>query len=777
MPESVPMRTAMLATAIAPTLELRPQVLTRVAATRQFTLSAIRNLTVVNQVDNAPHVLSAPDGVERAVAGEDGIPYFVPQARVAVRSEATRAPHVFLERRGGEVFLQVWFDLVRFPSLASESKPLPVSGYSVSLVGAGGTAAITFDRCDDLPAPEKSENVVSRLFCETEVDPNDAIGLLQTAGSVFRVEGDVSFSINQPSGGGTPGFDPTTLPPILIDPVRIAPRGRMRVFAKPVESRAVAAPFLASSIRMSPQISDAILATTVADAAQPAPVANWATQTKRMSLGAASNEGVNGYYEPGLMENRAIYSQVTSGFGSEPWSEWVESPNGRFMDSPVPDQFYVLPDEYRLTFDAETKAPSMMVLLVPPKAGTEPVGPMSFGGDYTLRTRFSVVPWVDPARLEKLRAEIAKHSGRPYPELLVGGIRSATVSLSAVLHELGSTVVGSGEAAVTIDPLGFDLVLDCTSEFYSTLSHLLVTDGVDATVTAALVSTETDPRLVDVPAVLRLDRPASDVLSAELIPAPLPEPAPVPAEAAGSTPPADEAPSAEGTPESGDPAVEPVPVEVPPAPPTLRVMNPLPYAVTVARAVPSLLIMDEFVSSPLGAVAAKADPESFTLPPATADGPSTIELTLTPEPTDQPPVYGRVGVAFVGIDIDIDAQQVLSKAHDTGSAGTVSSAVNVRCYQLEHPEVLPPALADVFGLEVQLRRSESAEAITVFLTRDQAAADVQVAFTLSDIMAGAKPEQPTFEWRARNMAGAGNGPWSEWAAITGRQLFVSPNGV
>src|SRR5688572_21590749 len=98
------MRTAMLATAIAPTLQLRPQVLTRVAATRQFTLSAIRQLTVISQVDNAPHVLSVPDGVERAVAGEDGTPYFVPQARVAVRSEATRAPHVFLERRGGEVF-------------------------------------------------------------------------------------------------------------------------------------------------------------------------------------------------------------------------------------------------------------------------------------------------------------------------------------------------------------------------------------------------------------------------------------------------------------------------------------------------------------------------------------------------------------------------------------------------------------------------------------------------------------------------------------------------
>ncbi|MBO0981999.1 hypothetical protein [Microbacterium sp. SD291] len=777
MPETVPfLHTAMLAETIAPTLQLRPQVLTRLSATRAFMLSDLRHLKVIGQVDNAPHVLSAPDGVERAVPGEDGIPYFVPQARVSVRSEATRAPHVFLERRDGEVLLQVWFDLVRFPSLPSESKPLPVLGHSVALVGSDGRR-IEFERCDDLPAPENSPNVVSRLFCETKVDANSAIGLLQSPGTVFRVDGDVSFSMSQGGGGSSSGAG--VLGPIHIDTVRLQPRGPLRVFSKPIDPRIAAGSLLASRARFSPMLSgavlsDAVLSATIADAAQPAPPVTWATQTKRMPLGAADNGGVNGYYEPGLMENRAIYSQVTSGFGTEPWSEWVESPNGRFMDSPVPDQFYVLPDEYRLTFDAETKVPSMMVLLVPPKGGAEPAGPISFGGDYTLRTRFSVVPWIDPERRERLRAEIAKHSGRPYPILLVGGIRSATVSLSAVLHELGSSVVGAADAAAGVDPLGFDLVLDCTSEFYSTLSHMLVTDGVDATVTVTLISDAAEPPRVEVPTVLRLDRPASDVLRAELVPAePVPEEPAVAAEPAPAGEPAGE-PAA---PASVVPEGQPDPLAAPPAPPRLRVINPLPYAVTVAQALPTLLVIDERTPSPLGAVRAQASPASFTLPAASADAPSSIELTLTPEGTDQPPVFGSVGVAFVGVDIDIDPAQVLAKAHDSGSAGSVSSAVNVRCYQLEHPDVLPAALADVFGLEVQLRRSETAAAITVFLTRDQPAADVQVAFTLGDIMAGAKPEQPTFEWRARNMAGSGTGEWSAWGAITGRQLFVSPNGV
>ena len=101
----------------------------------------------------------------------------------------------------------------------------------------------------------------------------------------------------------------------------------------------------------------------------------------------------------------------------------------------------------------------------------------------------------------------------------------------------------------------------------------------------------------------------------------------------------------------------------------------------------------------------------------------------------------------------------------------------VRSYQLEHPETRPPALADVFGLEVEIRRSADAKPVTVFLTTDQPKLDVQVSFSLSDIVAGARPEQPTFEWRRRNMAGSGNGEWSEWSTITGRQLFVSPTGM
>jgi hypothetical protein len=257
------------------------------------------------------------------------------------------------------------------------------------------------------------------------------------------------------------------------------------------------------------------------------------------------------------------------------------------------------------------------------------------------------------------------------------------------------------------------------------------------------VSADEQPRVIDVPVSLRLDRPASDVLSAELIPPPEP---------------------AEG---------QPAPTSLP----SLRVANPVPYPVTVGRVIPNLLIIDETLPTPIGAVAATAVPSTFKLGPAEGDVPSTVELALTPNRTDLPPLYGSVGVAFVDIDIDIVAEKVLAKAHDTGASGDVASTIYVRCYQLEHPEVLPAELSDVFGLELQMRRTEDAEPITVFLTRDQPSTTVQVGFTLRDILAGAKPEQPKFKWRRRNMAGSGTGEWSDWDSIIGRQLLVAPNGV
>ena len=392
----------------------------------------------------------------------------------------------------------------------------------------------------------------------------------------------------------------------------------------------------------------------------------------------------------------------------------------------------------------------MMVLLVPPERSPGQETATSFSGDYKIRCRFSVVPWLDPERMELLREEIADHTGIAYPQLRVGGARSATCALSKAYQNLGSTLVGDGEAQLSVDPGGFDLVLDCTSEFYTLLSKLLLTEGVTGDVVTQLVAAEESPEQATIPIALRLDRPALDFLTAELIPAVFPPP-------------------------SEDPTlvmVEPVPI----SPPKLRITNPIPYPVTVGALRTALLVVDDTLPTPIGAVAADATPPSFTIA-AAADGVAgTIEVELAAQQAELPPLYGGVGVGFLGVDVDIDPDTVLTRAHDLGASADLTSTVEVRSYQLEHPDVLPEPLADVFGIEVQLKRGE-AEPVTIFLTRDQPASTVQVSFSLADVIAGARPEQPKFSWQRRNLAGKGTGEWSKWETIIGRQLFVSPTGM
>jgi hypothetical protein len=746
VPESAPpitsvISTQVLATALAPTAMVATEIVKPLRLDARLNLSALRNLTVITQVTNAPLLQGQPAAVDQAVVGADGSTYYVPRARVATRSKATNAPYVFMERRDGAVRLQVWFEL-SVPAGVSGAEALPVDGFSVALVGSDGVH-IAFGRVDELPPTDKPEGVISQLYCEAELTAEQvgqATTIMQTqATAAFRVEGNVHYSL--PDGGSSGTWQ---------TPGRVVRDHRIRdVIATPVvrDHRRVGR---MATMRHG---TAAILASVAERIDVIAPVQAGGASTPRvtrMSLGPADNSGLGAHFPTDIPANRPIYAQVTTGFGTEPWAQWVPLQHGRFVESPVPEQFFVLPDEYRLAFDRQSGMPAMMVLLVPPERPAGQESATSFGGDYKIRCRFSVVPWLDPERMELLRQEIADHTGIAYPQLRVGGARSATCALSKAYQNLGSTLVGDGEAQLSVDPHGFDLVLDCTSEFYTLLSKLLLTEGVTGDVVTHLVAAEENPEQATIPIALRLDRPALDFLTAELIPAVLPPP-------------------------SADPTLvmtEPVPL----APPKLRVSNPIPYPVSVGALRTSLLVVDDTLPTPIGAVAADATPSSFTIAAAAEGVPATVEVELAAQQAGLPALYGGVGVGFLGVDVEIDPDTVLARAHDLGASADLSSTVEVRSYQLEHPDVLPEPLADVFGIEVRLKRGE-AEPVTIFLTRDQPTSTVQVSFSLADVIAGARPEQPKFSWQRRNLAGKGTGEWSEWETIIGRQLFVSPTGM
>ena len=497
------------------------QVVTPVRLDARLNLAALRNLTLIAQLSNAPLLHAVPAGVDPAVGRRRRKHLLRARARVATRSKATHAPYVFMARRDGAVRLQVWLELA-IPAGVSGAKPLPVDGYTVSLVGSDGVH-INFGRVDELPPTDKPEGVVSQLYCEAELTAEQvgqATTIMQThATAVFRVEGNVHYSL--PDGGATGGWQATVEGHVVHD-------HRIRkATATPIvrdHRGETAQPQLRLGRMATMRHGTAAILASVAERIDVlGPVQTSGTSTPRvtrMSLGPGDNNGLGAHFPTDIPANRPIYSQVTTGFGTEPWAQWVPLQHGRFVESPVPEQFFVLPDEYRLAFDRQSGMPAMMVLLVPPERPAGEEAATSFSGDYKIRCRFSVVPWLDPERMELLREEIADHTGISYPQLRVGGARSATCALSKAYQNLGSTLVGDGEAQLSVDPNGFDLVLDCTSEFYTLLSKLLLTEGVTGEVVTQLVAAEESPEQATIPIALRLDRPALDFLTAELIPPP-----------------------------------------------------------------------------------------------------------------------------------------------------------------------------------------------------------------------------------------------------------------
>jgi len=164
-------------------------------------------------------------------------------------------------------------------------------------------------------------------------------------------------------------------------------------------------------------------------------------------------------------------------------------------------------------------------------------------------------------------------------------------------------------------------------------------------------------------------------------------------------------------------------------------------------------------------------PATAPAPPAVNEGEVLLELTPS-EPVD-PRVVGALATSFGGLSLHLDPAKVLERVHELAASGSMHAALRVRSYQLQHPDQLPAALTDLYALEVQVRRPNGAP-VTVFLSRDEPEKTAQIGFTVGDLLGGATPGAPTYEWRRRNLTGAGTGQFSEWETLSGAELFVTP---
>lgn len=164
-------------------------------------------------------------------------------------------------------------------------------------------------------------------------------------------------------------------------------------------------------------------------------------------------------------------------------------------------------------------------------------------------------------------------------------------------------------------------------------------------------------------------------------------------------------------------------------------------------------------------------PAAVPAPPAVDAGEVLVELTPS-EPVD-PRVIGALAASFGGVTLHLEPATVLERVHELAASGSMHAALRVRSYQLQHPDQLPSALSGLYAIDVEIRRPGGAP-VTVFLSRDEPEKTAQVGFTVGDLLGGATPGAPTYEWRRRNQTATGTGEFSAWETLAGTELFVTP---
>lgn len=424
------------------------------------------------------------------------------------------------------------------------------------------------------------------------------------------------------------------------------------------------------------------------------------------------------YFPAAERANRPVYAAVDGTAGAAT-DVWVTGPAGPWVRSAAGD-FGTLPHEYRLAFDDEHGLSAVTVLLLAPDDA---------GGGYRVRVRFHLVPWWDPALLGQLRTDIAENEGTPWPTLVIGGYDAADLAPSTLFARLGGDVLDQGTTAV--DAQGFELVFECSMEFYTLLCSMLAPasgppTGLDGHVRFTLPTGAGGTLVRDVPVRLRLDVLADGYLPVELAPA------------------------------GAADAVQEL---------TATVRNLGRAPVTATGATGTLVVAGRPVTYP---VPLDVRPLPLSLPGA---GTATLQLA-----TSVPVVAAQVSaldLRFTGITVDATAAAVLEQVHELATATSRPTSIRVTSYQLAHPENLPPALADVYGLEVEVRLGERTP-VTVFLTRAEPDKTVGLALLIGDLLGGADPQQPSVSWRRRNLTTAGSGEFSPWQTTTGHELFVTP---
>ncbi len=692
--------------------------------------AVLRRVSFVIRLPEGPELSEDPTSPDRICRGADGKQYFVPEARLARRSQTSKVPDLRLERRIEGVVLTLGIELGRAGGIPDSAEMLPVDDLRLGLVGQSAPA-LSF-QVEDIPPPEGA--LVRKLRAEAVLD-DASLGAVMTImqnqpGAWFKLDGTVKYARRNAAPTPTPTPTPTPVrrpigTPIVrdhrTDTVVRDHRTRTGLGSPIVRDHRISAsagtarPFVARELVSTQIVGPGVMV------GLPPPRKDLEARSSRLAL--SSSGTLPAHFPVSVSWNRPIYAQVSSGIGGDIESFWVtDATHGDLREAPRFNQYYVLPDAFGIALDPENGMPVFSAVLVPVN------DPQASGtAAYRVRARFGLAPILDPDRAHAIRTFLRGREGLAYADLAIGGYQQAQFDADSILEALAGGATDT--APVDIDPAnGFDISLDLTVEQYGLLVRQLssATGTLRGKVRFGLEIESGNVLNRDVEVRLKLDRPAGNPLQVAI----------------------------ESTAEAGMPN-------------QLSLFNPAPVRVDVGRLQVMLLAADE--SLPLEARPGSVAPAAVTLEPGSA---TTVAIGLD---DGQEFAWNALGVELDDIAMALNANDVIDRAHELGGTTRVASEVRVRSFVLEAEGRLPPAMAEkLFGVDVQLRRREDETPVTVTLTLGDANKSVDMGATLADIAAGVNPAIPLFQVRRRNKLFLGDGDWSEWEEFRGQELFVTP---
>lgn len=719
---------------------------------------------------SAPHFAPEREPLQDAVAytATNGQNFYRPQVRLSQGAE-NRPDLRFLKDINGKVRLEF---MLEESNLLPGAEPFNVRVTAVTLRWNGPTGADLFTFPTPMLAPTNNPaNAAQPNFqirVGTELTPSDVERLNYAlsnpaSGAVLDIAFTYSYWVDLPGGGESPPINPPVLEPPIIPPIIERPVVRPPIIdpiVRPViiapvinpifkptnpnmfrtfdqmrspepEAGQEASPERAASarlvgpdyggtpltlkkavdwygVRLEPGVVDAFLRYR-----QTEPNFRSANLTRSLAF----------TFDPNLIQNRVIYSAIRTGAGVS--ERWENTPFGYVRRTEIANTVYRLPDEVRLAFSTDLKAPHMVPVLYRDPAE-----------EIRVRVVFQAEPWHDPHQLVALSDFLYDASGGALaaPYIVTGGYREAKLRLTGAFPEQIQVLAGA-ETSVELDG-GFEMQLDLTLEFYRFLCELLVGVGLTGEI------------------VVTLDNP--------------------PDAAGGSTPLVRRIPMRLSL---DDLAALPIEVNVnatAASPGQVELINRSGSEVRCQAVLPRLLQVDANSVTPLVVYPA----ETTTVFPVTLapDTPFIVDVKPTVGPGIDPTqlLWNAVLLQLVNPMPVQSAEAILNRVHEVAPDNSLDWNIQVGCPLFAQPTLPPAYQGKLFSLVVEIRQAGFMPR-QVVLTPSKAGDMIKMQRTLQEILREDAQGLATFEHRVKNIYFTQEGQWSDWKSAEGTNLFVYPN--